>query len=482
MITTLFLLFIGIATVAAARRWRTGVLLGMVVGVLQDPIRKLTPGAPPLMAVCSLPIWIAAFANLYRTERGVWSRLRQARPGVSRGMAVFLIALLPATLVVFQYGFEAWRMAVLGMLGYAAPLAAVSAGFAYAQRPHQVRRLLAFYCVLTALMLGGSLLEYLDLFPDWAALGTEALGTHWIRYTNPEQQESLDIGAIVQLVSGFYRSPDIMGWHAAALVMLALTLALQREGRKIPWLILAAWGAFGVLVAARRKMVMMPVVWTALVTIAYLKAGRTGRLLTIGLLAVLTFLAIGFAAGEFEIQRDYYVYAGTATLDAPTRLWAGTLGGIWSTFVQSGPLGRGIGSVAAGSQYLDLEAAHGWQEGGMAKIAVELGLPGVVCALLLATALARALLGELKRASTGSPEALQIGLIGLAAANAASFVVSHQAYGDLLIMTLSAFFIGIALSGPRWVAQGATPPPGMRATVPRARTQPGFGANVGPAL
>jgi hypothetical protein len=47
---------------------------------------------------------------------------------------------------------------------------------------------------------------------------------------------------------------------------------------------------------------------------------------------------------------------------------------------------------------------------------------------------------------------LYTGLLAIAAANAASFVVSHQAFGDPFLVTLMGLFLGITLSAARWVA------------------------------
>jgi predicted lipid-binding transport protein (Tim44 family) len=57
---------------------------------------------------------------------------------------------------------------------------------------------------------------------------------------------------------------------------------------------------------------------------------------------------------------------------------------------------------------------------------------------------------------------LQVALVGIILANVASFIVSHQAYGDLLIATLTAFVLGLALSGPRWASASAPAPAAAR--------------------
>ena len=50
---------------------------------------------------------------------------------------------------------------------------------------------------------------------------------------------------------------------------------------------------------------------------------------------------------------------------------------------------------------------------------------------------------------------MQIALIGFVAANAIAFLISHQVYGDALVMILTAFMIGVVLSSSRWSASRA---------------------------
>src|SRR5476649_638808 len=113
MITYAFFGLIALATALSLRDWRRGILWGIAVGLLQDPVRKLTPGTPALMAVSSFPIWIAVLVRLRLSERGAWARLRQDWPRVARRMVVFVFLLLPAAAMAFQFGLGAWRLVVI---------------------------------------------------------------------------------------------------------------------------------------------------------------------------------------------------------------------------------------------------------------------------------------------------------------------------------------------------------------------------------
>ena len=154
-----------------------------------------------------------------------------------------------------------------------------------------------------------------------------------------------------------------------------------------------------------------------------------------------------------EIASGYYDYARSIQDETGGRLLTGSWDDVWITLGQSGVLGEGLGSASQGAQYIDGVRERSWQESGLSKLLIELGLPGFLWALVLGVTLGGALLGSL--ALVDSPDSpVLIGIIGFCAANAASFVVSHQVYGDLLIMTLTAFFVGVALAGRRWLSAG----------------------------
>ncbi len=463
MLLDLFGLFVVASAGLAFADARNGLRLAILAGLLQDPVRKLTPGTPPILAISALPIVAASLLGLLGHDRQLVGRLARAHPRLARSLRMFTFSLAPAVLILLvSYGFSAWPAMLLGLFGYLTPLLAMVWGFNFARDADDLRRLLGFYCVLTAVALSGALFEFLQLWPEWPALGTAALGAPWMRFAPS--------GLVIRLISGFFRSPDVMGWHAATLMMAALTLALARDRpRARAFLLLAAWAAFCVLICGRRKAIMMPALWAAVVLVHFLRARRLGG--AVGLVAAVA-VALGglaFVSGEAAIGPEYYAYAASIASDAPRRLQEGTFGAVWWTLVQSGALGAGIGSASQGMQHLGAGVgAQGWQESGVSKLVAELGLPGLACGLLVALQLALAGLRAVRQSAVSSPShSLVVGLGGMALANAASFVVSHQVYGDLLVMTLSAFFVGALLSAPRWCAAPLAQParPARRAPV-----------------
>jgi hypothetical protein len=254
------------------------------------------------------------------------------------------------------------------------------------------------------------------------------------------------------MISGLYRSPDLMGWHAVTLAMFALTLLTERRRRgTVFWVAMAAGGALAAILAGRRKMLIMPLIWGGVVLFSYVREGRVGRAFSLLALAMVAAAMFYAASGEVEVQSGYYTYAASTRDDASERLMETAFGAVWESFRQSGPFGRGIGSASQGTQHIGMEEARGWQESGLSKLAVELGAPGMICALVLAVAVARGCVRVIKNSPRGGTDApLQIGLAAFLVANAASFLISHQVYGDPLVLILTAFVLGVVLSSARW--------------------------------
>jgi hypothetical protein len=457
MAATLFAVVLGVATFFALLDWRRGVLAAILAGLVQDPIRKLTPGTPVIFVLASLPLWAACFVSASSREANMFGALRSRWPRVWQAILLLLLALFPAALVTLQYGADAWRLASLGVLSYVMPLAALVMGFAYARAAAEVLRLFTAYCLMAAPMLIGAVLEYWELTPEWAAVGAEALGAQWVRST---------ASGPVPLVSGFFRSPDLLGWHSATVVMLGGTILISRGMRRWPvWLPVLLLGSLSLLLCGRRKMLMMPVVWLGVMVATLLRRGRRGAVASVALALGVFVGMLHFAAGEVDVQESYYVYAGTVASEGPERLYRSVIGSVWGTYRQVGALGKGIGTASTGVRHAGV-TTESWQESGPSKLMVELGVPGLVFATLLVAILARTLMQALRETPPGAPLALETGLIGVLAANAACFIVSHQAYSDAVALALTALLIGVALSSTRWsrqpVSARAAPRPTMR--------------------
>ena len=213
--TLLFLLYIAIAAAVSFQNWRAGPFLIVLSAAIQDPIRKTTPGVPAWMVLGTAFIFAAWAIGFVTRHPGWWWEFSSREPLLARAVEIFAIGLIIPIVIDLQYGVSGVKLIILGMLFYGVGLANLVLGFYYGGDAGMVRRLFRFYCIVTCVMLTGVLLEYKGLYPTWYALGSEALGTTWIRHIPGHQ---------VQMFAGFYRSPDIMGWHTTMASLLALVL------------------------------------------------------------------------------------------------------------------------------------------------------------------------------------------------------------------------------------------------------------------
>ncbi len=68
MLTNLLFVLIAAGVAAALLDWRRGLYFLILVAAVQDPIRKLTPGAPGYLVLATAPIWMAMIVGALGTE------------------------------------------------------------------------------------------------------------------------------------------------------------------------------------------------------------------------------------------------------------------------------------------------------------------------------------------------------------------------------------------------------------------------------
>ncbi len=440
----ILLSLVALSVLVTVLDWRKGILLLVLVGAVQDPIRKLTPDAPGYLVLATAPIWLTICVLALSSGYPSLLQFKRFYRPLAWAIVLFLASLLPAALVSATYGPGSWKLAVIGLFSYGSVICGLLVGFRYTRRLNDLRRVLGFYCIVTATMLLGTPLDYFGLWPDWRALGTTALGMQWVRFRT---------GYAVELTAGFYRSPDIMGWHAIAVGMLASTLAVSSEGAKrCFWISIAAWGVFAAALSGRRKIVMMIPVFALVLAWLYWRSRNPGRLVTvIGVLLgvlVLALFVYQSVGPDAEIGRYYLTPFG----EVVDRVRGHGYQALITTFQQSGFFGEGLGSASLGAQHLQVARPRTWQEGGLGKSLVELGVPGFICFMILSFLVLKSIFRlPLRRFDPGCPAfALMAGLTAFFLANVGSFVISHQAFGDPFISSFFSLVIGFLMSAARY--------------------------------
>jgi Ca2+/Na+ antiporter len=434
-ITICFAGFMCLAASVALLDWRRGWLLAIVATCLQDPARKLTPGTPVVMTFSVILIYIvilfAAQSPLQREFRDLSRRF----PNVYGMLIIFLGFLaLAAVNGLGTYGVALWKVPALSLFIYTAPLPAILLGYTYAQREEQILQVFRFYAVVTTIGLIGTPFEFLKF--DWAALGMVGLPEGFIRHLP---------GLQIRLLSGFYRAPDIMGWHAAMLAIIGIAMALRTRVLRYawPWILVAGWGFLNAVLSGRRKAVYMVAAFVVVFVWRYMRRLTIAQSVSFGMMALVMVIVMY----NLKSKEESSVYAaGTETTfgEVMERLEGGVVG----TVEQFGFLGAGLGTATQGVRHLlQHDENIGWQEGGLGKLAIEVGVPGLLAALGTFIVLLHVLMKVTAFPDEeGSTQLVRCVLFGIFLANVANFMASAQAYSDAGLTLMTCFFLGCLLA------------------------------------
>ncbi|MDP9360704.1 MAG: hypothetical protein M3P29_04550 [Acidobacteriota bacterium] len=432
-ITVLFFALMLLSVAIALADWRRGWLLAILVGVLQDPARKLTPGTPVVMSLSIVVIYFviifAAQSTLQVHAREFSRRFANLFAGLS---VVLFFLVLAAVNGLFTFGLDQWKAPALSLFIYCAPVPAVILGYAYLQREEQIYDLFRFYAVITSIAMIGTPLEYLKL--NWRALGTVALSEGNYRYLT---------GLEIRMLSGFYRGPDIMGLHAAILTMIGVIMSLRLRGLRHTWIwmLVTGWGFLNCLISGRRKALYMIAVFVAAFLWRYIRRLSTVQFIAFAFLGLIMI----FVVSKVSQDEESSVYAQGA-VTTQEEVYGRLEGGLVGTVQESGFMGAGLGTATQGVYHVLNEsgiAQLGWQEGGLGKLAIELGVPGLLAAAMLGIAMLMTMLKISRHPDVpGSSQLVRAALFGIVVANVVEFLASAQAYSDAVLTLLAAFFVG----------------------------------------
>ncbi len=451
MILALFMIVLAAGAALTLSDWRKGMLFLIVVGFLQDPMRKVFPGHPVHLQVLVVAFLLLTFWSAFLRGRrfrlsllcGGDRRLKQAW----RWFILLIVFQLLHTLI--RYGNPV--LAGLGLMTYLAPLAAIWFGVSYAHNEQQVRKIIHLYL---ALAIPAGLTIYLSYW-----FGDRSVLLQSIGELTDRRLLISDVGRVLYSYSGILRVGEIAAWHAATAIMLLAILVSLDKRRTVRMLaaIVAALLIGAIILTGRRKMLMTLAVFFA--TYSFLLVAYWNNAKKVG--ALLLLLGIG-AAGYLQLQGDdqdraHYVARGTTVFaDSGGRL-ALAFDLLRSAVTRGGVIGKGAGVSAQGSQYFGggVKIVGGAAEAGMGKVVVELGLIGALVVVYLIWCVLehfRALFRSVP-VRYGSAVIFLSGLTAVLVANIATFLVASQLYGDMFIVLMVGFMISFLFAFERMTRQ-----------------------------
>jgi hypothetical protein len=422
---------VGFSMAVALVDWRRAWIMAVMCGVLQDPLRKLTSGSPVYMTFSVIAIYAMILLVNHRRLQNNAREFAQRFPNLATWFGlVVLFLLLAAMNGLMTYGIGFWKVPLLSLFIYLLPVPAVLVGYIYLIDEQQIYRFFRFYSVLTSIALIGSVLEYARY--DSKALGMVAQVGDQIRHLP---------GIQIRMISGLYRAPDIMGWHAATLSSIAIAMIVRGGLGRNSWLwtLAAGWGFYNCMISGRRKAIYYVAVFAVVFFWRYLKRMKPAHIAAF----LVSALVVTYVVNRVRSNEESSVYArGAATTSS--EVGERLEGGLGETISQFGILGAGLGTATQGIYHLTGSATNiGWQEGGLGKLAIELGVPGLLAVVAFVMAMVRLMLRITKHPDI--PESSQfsrVTLFALVVANMANFTASAQAYTDPMLVLITAFFVG----------------------------------------
>lgn len=436
----LWYLLVLVAALYSVSNLRQGVYLGIVIDILRDVVRKVVPDQPVLITISGAAFWGVLVISAFLAQPGRIREMNRYYPRMRTAFVLLMLAIVPAAMLSVVSYTSGWKLAIIGCASYVVPLLGIVAGYCVIRTEKDVTSILRWYILINSIALLSVPMEYLNL--SVPALG--GIKYDWIRYSGDRT---------VNLMCGWYRSPDIMGLHAAHVIMFSLLLSVRSKTEtQLTWLAVAMWAGFCVLLSGRRKMIGIPLVFIAVFLLlgSNLKVKRTTRLLGFSMSAVVLSGALALIFWDQEKYVEYTDFASTLFTEGVERSNEVIVGSTIGTLQQNGVLGAGLGTGTQG-RYHVAAASQGprtWQEDGVSRLFLEFGVPGV-CVLLVS---AFQVLVSFRRSVTtvvsGSPEQLiQLGLISVIAGDIASYAISHQQFsGDPVNGLLVTFVAGMALA------------------------------------
>ncbi|WP_295392346.1 hypothetical protein [uncultured Thiodictyon sp.] len=438
--------------------WRQGVLGLLVVVVLQDVFRKLTPSAPSYFI-----LWTGALFALIFLVAYAQGAVRGLRPlylhdsGLRRAWWLFfLMVLLQGAHTLERLGNP--MVATLGLIFYFAPVAALLVGIAYARSERQIERFVITYVLI---MVPTALTVYLspEYAKDWPVL--RDVGS----FTGAALVISGDRGPLLSH-PGLLRVGELAAWHAATAIAFISVLVIRRPSLLLRILaglaIIALLGA--IILTGRRKMLMTLTIfftlqWTLLIVLRQGLNRLTVTVLVMILAGSLAFALLGQDKPQADRRNSAYVQRGLSVFESADERLDRSIDLLNAAWYRAGVLGIGAGMAGQGARYAggtdaedededeDEEDARagriqGAAEAGVGMIVVELGGAGAAIVLWLLYRLATrlwfgvGLLGDSLLVYAASFSALLI-------ANMATFGAANQLYGDHAVLILLGLVAGM---------------------------------------
>ena len=450
MIILITLLALLLIYLVSEYQWRGALIFTIIVGFMQDPIRKASEIDSSYFGVLSLVCFLVTFI-LLKSKFRYWNLglICWSNPGIVTLMPVFVYILAFQALNSFGR-FGDLRLTLVGILFYTLPLIAFWVGFHIGCDNKLLRTFILVYvsiCSLWALSILFSLSGFESNLLKEVGGGIEITG----------------IGAGQ---SGFWRTSEIAGWHLAAGACFSFILGMteSKDLQRYMYFFLSTGLTFLTVTTGRRKALGMVIVFISMYLLYYTLSSKGNRLFralsSLGLITLLTFSSYGFIFNErFQANlTPYFNRSATLTTEeSQERLSVQGIGALVRGFEIGGLFGFGVGSgsnsgsTGIGAARSGVQSLAFVSEGGGGRVIVELGALGVAFLLYLFINIGVLYFRNYRIAKiylSNTECEILTGLVIFTVVNIISFFSASQLYSDPFVLIIIGLSCGTFLAVP----------------------------------
>ena len=454
----LSLFFVLVLSLLAFFNWRLGLTLSVITALAQDPLRKLTPDEPAYFNLFVGVVFAAAVAGcLIKSKTLDIDRFAEKGSNLRLALSLTLTVILLQSLhSLLRFGVP--QVTLIGLLNYLVPFIAIIY-IAKLRETMDLSEIRKFFRVYLYLAIPAVFTVYLEQAGLESPLFGEVGVGIWIT----------DLGTILQAYSGIYRAAEIAAWHiftCASLLILMSTYDKPTLLKSIGIFLLVAVLIYIGVFTGRRKFIVMVAIFVVSYGALLLWSSQKHRHVAIGLGMMATLAFLLFGGERFDPNTGYVEVIGErSAVELYLSRSSGVFGDIQERFTglgiapvswaytRTGFFGAGVGVGTQGVQHLGnfSSLVGGAAEGGLGRLMVELGAPGLVLIAILVGLIVHRLFttAESKRITSRRDKRFFCGLIAVAIANVASYTIAQGMFGDIFVLLFNGVVFGALLTFAR---------------------------------
>ena len=416
----------------------------LVVGLLADPMRKVTPDNPVYIQV----VFVGILALIYLTHRKTYSKDQSL-------LTVFPNLIIPLKLFFFFFVINLVRPLLISMsflplvlfsgFQYIGFFLAAKLGFNLVKDEETIIKFADVFIITLLPFLVSVLFHFWGFDESYPVLRVMSMESgKWFRYYLGE--------APLSMLCGLFRNPEGMGWFAMMVAISACFLLTRKKRslRNILYYIgVFALSSFCVISSGRRKFFLGIFVFIFIFTAISIRKNMKKGILFLILFSIVAG-SFFFYVRNIEKAEPYLSAGRSGTEDAKDRMMFGAIGSISWAIEKDGFFGSGLGTTTQGARHFGVATGGKFIESGPGKIVSELGVPGAIALFMIFLAYLRdAYKNVIKGIFKDTGEITGVFLLALILTHLIEIVISHQIYGDPLVAVLTGLMFGFLLAVPR---------------------------------